>query len=478
MQGAPSTVVILGIPFHNVTFAEAVAWARQRILSRQPGYIATANMDFVMQSWRDPELQRILLEADLVVADGIPIVWLSALLGPRLKARVTGSDLVPLLAEMARDNGFSLYHLGGAPGVPEQAAETLVRRFPGLRMAGCYSPPKADILTMDHGEILARLQAAKPDLLLVAFGAPKQEKWVNLHVRRWKVPLAIGVGGSLDFLAGVQTRAPRIVQRLALEWFWRMCSDPPRLVGRYLGNIAFFFRALCKLLLIRCRPDRAEPPVGADSALRRMAHVETFVRLSNVGQADAFCVALIEQAVNRPVVLDLGGVPWLSSLEQGALLRLTTQFRRRQQPCMLTGAGSRVRRLLNWCHLAEYLEVGFSIDGILGKIEVWNARSRTGSIHRDTAGRIVVQLPVELTAANLDAVRKLMDDYPGVEQTREQILDATETRFVDSSAIGYFMRLKKQANAQNSKLRLVGAQPSVRRIFHIAKVDAILLDTE
>jgi len=331
MRYVPPTVVILGLPFHNVTFDDAVAWARQRILSRQPGYIATANMDFVMQSWRDPELQRILLEADLVVADGIPIVWLSSFLGPRLKARVTGSDLVPLLAEMARDNGFSLYHLGGAPGVAEKAAEVLTRRFPGLRMAGCYSPPRSDILNMNHAEILARVQAANPDLLLVAFGAPKQEKWVNLHVRHWKVPLAMGVGGSLDFLAGVQKRAPRIVQRMALEWLWRMCSDPPRLVGRYLRNIGFFFHALFALLLIRCRPDRAEPPVDADSALRRMAHVETFVRLFDAAQVDEFCAVLTAKAAGRPVVLDLGGVAWLSSLEQGALLRLTTQLRRQQQ---------------------------------------------------------------------------------------------------------------------------------------------------
>ena len=479
MRDTPSTVVILGIPFHNVTFAEAVAWARQRILSRQPGYIATANMDFVMQSWRDPELQRILLEADLVVADGIPIVWLSALLGPRLKARVTGSDLVPMLAGMVRDNGFSLFNLGGAAGVAEKAANDLVQRFPGLRIAGCYAPPWATLLNMNHAEILKRVEAANPDLLLVAFGAPKQEKWVNLHVRRWKVPLAIGVGGSLDFLAGVQKRAPRFVQRMALEWFWRMCSDPPRLVGRYLRNICFFFRSLTELLIIRCVPDRAESPVAADSALRRMAHVERFVRLSDDDQADAFNDALIEKAGERPVVLDMGGVPWLSSLEQGALLRLTTQFRRQQQPCMLTGVGSRVRHMLVWCHLSEYLEIGSSVAWILEKIETWKAcAERLGSIHHNATGQVVVRLPTELTAANLDAFRNLIDERPDFNHAREQILDASATRFVDSSALGYFMRLKKQADAQESKLRMVGVQPPVRRIFHITKADTILLDPQ
>ena len=475
MQKAPPTVVVLGIPFHNVTYDEAVAWACQRIQSRQPGYIATANMDFVMQSWRDPELQRILLEADLVVADGIPIVWLSALLGPHLKARVTGSDLVPMLARMARDNGFSMYNLGGAPGVPEKAAQVLQQRFPGLRMAGCDSPPRAEILDMDHHAILDRLDAAAPDLLLVAFGAPKQEKWVNLHVRTWKIPLTIGIGGSLDFLAGVQRRAPRIVQRMALEWLWRMCSDPRRLFGRYLGNIRFFLQTALELLRIRCQPDTPEACIGADSPLRRMAHVEKFERLSSECQADRFCSAIEEKSTDQPVVVDLGGVPWLSSLEQGALLRLTTQLRRRQQLCLLTGAGSRVRRLLTWCHLTDYLEVEGASEALHSRIGAWNAAARQGSIRQEAAGPVVVRLPVELTAANLDAFRSLIEESAAFNQAHEQLLDAADTRFVDSSAIGYFMRLKKQATAQGCTLRIVGPQPAVRRIFHIARADTILV---
>jgi N-acetylglucosaminyldiphosphoundecaprenol N-acetyl-beta-D-mannosaminyltransferase len=474
----PSTVVVLGIPFSNVTFEETVAWARRRIQSRKPAYIATANMDFVTQAWRDPELQRILLEADLVVADGIPIVWLSAFLGPRLKARVTGSDLVPMFAEMARDNGFSLFHLGGAPGVAEKAAEVLVRRFPGLRVAGCYSPPNADVLNMNHADILARLQAAGPDLLFVAFGAPKQEKWVNLHVRRWKVPLSMGVGGSLDFLAGAQKRAPRLVQRLALEWLWRMLSDPPRLFRRYVGNIGFFFRALPQLFSIRCMTDRVEPSISVDSTLRQKAYVESYARLSGGGQAEAFCASLVSKSAGRPVVLDLSGVGWLTSLEQGALLRLTTQLRQRQQPCILAGVGSRVRRLLVWCRLAEYLAVGNSSENILEKIKEWDASARLGHVERDPSGRMLIRLPLELTAANLDSFKQLIAASPDMENAQEWVLEASLTRFVDSAALGYFMGLKKKAEAQKVTLRFVGIRPAVRQTFRIAKVESILLESE
>jgi len=476
MHTTPPTAVVLGVPFHNVTFQEAVEWARQRIRSRKPGYIATANMDFVMLAWQDPELQRILLEADFVVADGIPIVWLSTLLGPRLKARVTGSDLVPMLAEMARDNHFSIFLLGGARGVADKAAEVLVQRYPGLRIAGCYAPPWAPLLEINHAEILKRIKAANPDLLLVAFGAPKQEKWVNLHVRNWQVPLAIGVGASLDFLAGVQRRAPRIVQRMAMEWFWRMCSDPPRLVGRYLRNILFFVRTSGELLFIRCLPNRTAP-IGADAALRRIAHVQTFEPLANAAQVQSFCAALAMQAPNRPVVLDLHGVPWLSSLEQGALLRMTTLFRQRQQPLILAGVGSRVRRLLIWCQLSEYLEIGGTLDELLAKLGARAAAARQGSILR-TVDRVEIRLPQELTAANLDEFRKLIDERPDFEQSREWIFDASGNHFVDSSAIGYFMRLKKMARENNIHLRLTGVRPAVRRVFQVAKVDALLMGPE
>ncbi len=357
MATTPATTVILGIPFHAVTFPETVDWARQRILSRQPGYIATANMDFVMQAWRDPELHRILLEAELVVADGNPLVWLSRFLGPKLPARVTGSDLVSMLAEMCRDHQFALFHLGGAPGVPEKAAEHLTRRYPGLRIAGCYAPPKAELAQMNHGEILTRLHTAKPDLLYVAFGAPKQEKWVQLHIRQWQVPLAIGIGGSLDFLAGTQRRAPRLVQRLGMEWFWRMCSDPPRLMRRYLQNIAFFSRVLLQLLVLRCQPDRPQPPVATDSVLHQQAYVARVPRLRTRQQAEAFCHAVLNRATSRPVILDFSGIPWLSSLEQGALLRLTTECRRQQQSCSWVNLGSRLRHLLTWSHLADYLQL-------------------------------------------------------------------------------------------------------------------------
>ena len=204
-HSTPVPLVIYGVPFHNVTFEEAIDWIVERVRSGRPANIVTANLDFVTQAWNDPELQRILIEADLVLADGFPMVKLSPFFGPELKGRVTGSDLTPLLAERAAKEGLSIYGLGSAAGVAEKALDLLKERHPDLTVAGTFSPTYADLLEMDHREILQRLEKAKPDMLFVAFGAPKQDKFISMHVRGWNVPVAMGVGASLDFITATRS---------------------------------------------------------------------------------------------------------------------------------------------------------------------------------------------------------------------------------------------------------------------------------
>ena len=168
----PVPLMIYGVPFHNVTFEEAIEWVVDRVRSGRPANIATANLDFVTRAWSDPELQRILIDADLVLADGFPIVKLAPFFGPALKGRVAGSDLTPLLAGRAAKEGFSLYGLGSAPGIAEKALQKLKKRHPDLRIAGSFSPPFTPLFEMDHPLILEKLAAAEPDILFVALGAP------------------------------------------------------------------------------------------------------------------------------------------------------------------------------------------------------------------------------------------------------------------------------------------------------------------
>ena len=230
------SVAVLGVPFDNVTMHEAMDLIEEQIEERGFHQVATANVDFVINAIRDRSLQEMLCSCDLVVPDGMPIVWASRLMGARLKERVSGIDLIPRLAELASKRCYGIYLLGASERSSQRAAEALKRRFPDLRIVGRYSPPVTPLAEMDHEAILRRIEEAQPDVLLVAMGHPKQERWLAMHRHRLKVPLCMGIGASLDFLAGEFSRAPMWMQSAGLEWLYRAAQEPRRLAQRYLTD--------------------------------------------------------------------------------------------------------------------------------------------------------------------------------------------------------------------------------------------------
>ena len=483
----PRTVVVLGVPFKDVNFGDVLEWVKRRVGSRRPGYIATANLDFIMQSWRDPEQQRILLEADLVVADGIPIVWLSRLMGFGLKERVTGSDLVPMLAELCANEGFSLYGLGGAPGVAEKATERLAQRYPGLRIAGCYSPPKADVLSMNNADILSKLAAADPDILLVAFGAPKQEKWVNMHLRDWHVPVSIGVGGSLDFLAGAQKRAPRIVQRCALEWLWRMLSDPSRLFKRYVSNLFFFAGALIKLLFLRYGPGgRTQGATTPAAEFGELASLHA-KRVLFPGAADNRAVELFRKACDggdgiRSLVVDLGQRDWLNILELGALVEVSRVCRSEGRRLYVLARNSRAARAIRFFRLDHYLHMAERVEEIIQAIREQRSRDGDGEMCSLSGGRLVLTLPTELTVTNVDQFRAQFEKTWQVLEQKEKrdgiTVDATAVEFLDSAALGFLNAIRKQAAQTGLDFRCFGFHGAALQTLKIARLDALFTEAQ
>src|SRR5882672_2502311 len=219
-------IAMLGVPFDNVTTTEAMELIERMIASRRPHYLITANVDFLVQAREDVELRRIFFDADLVLCDGTPLLWASRLLGNPLPERVAGADLVPLLIRLAAERGYRLFLLGATPASSSQAVAKLTAAYPNLIIAGHYSPPFNKLLEMDHEEIARRIREAKPDLLFVSFGCPKQEKWIAMHYRALGVPVAAGVGATIDFLAGNFKRAPVWMRRSGFEWVYRMAQEP------------------------------------------------------------------------------------------------------------------------------------------------------------------------------------------------------------------------------------------------------------
>jgi N-acetylglucosaminyldiphosphoundecaprenol N-acetyl-beta-D-mannosaminyltransferase len=215
----------MGAPVHDVTMAETLALIAQWIDAGSVHQIATVNPEFLMKARRDSNFRATLHRAALCIPDGIGVLWAARMRGKRLRERVAGSDLTPLLAAEAAQRGWRIFYLGAAPGVAEKTAAILVERYPGLNVAGCYAGSPAPA---EEDAIVAQVRAAQADILLVAYGAPQQDVWLDRNLARTGAAVGIGVGGSFDFIAGVARRAPRWIQRLGLEWLYRLAREPWR----------------------------------------------------------------------------------------------------------------------------------------------------------------------------------------------------------------------------------------------------------
>lgn len=233
-------VTILGVRVHRLTFPQALAEVERIINAGEKGYVVTANPEIIVRAYRDPAYRDVLNRAVMAWPDGVGVLMASRLLGHPLPERVTGSDGLPLIAERAARRGWRLYLLGARPGVASRAADELRRRFPGIQIVGAEPGDPAP----EHDEeIIGRINAARPDILFVAYGAPKQEWWMARNIGRLDVHVAIGVGGAFDFLAGTQRRAPRIVRMMGFEWLWRLVLEPWRW-RRQLAIPAFVWHVL------------------------------------------------------------------------------------------------------------------------------------------------------------------------------------------------------------------------------------------
>ncbi|MHB9005150.1 MAG: WecB/TagA/CpsF family glycosyltransferase, partial [Coriobacteriia bacterium] len=198
---------------------------------------------------RDPALRQILNRAVLVTPDGMPLVWLLRLHGHKNAARVYGPDLLLAACEFGLAHGWRHYFYGGAPDVPELLAQKLSARFPGLLIAGLESPPFHALTPAEDAAALQRINAARPDIVWVGLGAPKQEYWMAQHLGSVQAPLMIGVGAAFDFHAGLKKQAPLWMQRSGLEWLFRLFQEPRRLWRRYLLNNPLFILLVVLQLL-------------------------------------------------------------------------------------------------------------------------------------------------------------------------------------------------------------------------------------
>jgi N-acetylglucosaminyldiphosphoundecaprenol N-acetyl-beta-D-mannosaminyltransferase len=421
----PSRIAVLGVPFHNVTMEETIAFIDEKIRQRGFHQIATANVDFLIHAIRDPEMQQILCSCDLVIPDGMPILWGARMLGSALKQRVCGVDLVPRVAELCAREGHSLFLLGSTEQNSARCAENLKQRYPGLRIAGRYCPPVMPLERMNHEEILRRIERAKPDILLVALGNPKQERWLAMHRRRLNVPVCIGVGGSIDFVAGAMKRAPLWMQSSGLEWLYRLLQEPNRLLQRYVGDACGFARYMPQQFLAMAMQPRhkAKSGVFADE-FGNTTVISIYGDLTGemLEEFNALSRTVIDCRMN--LVLSLSQAHYIGPDGLGSMIAMATEMRNVGGQLWLAEVPGHLQRVLNSSRLAGLFMTTTSIRDALHRTERAEQRSFHNSLAVQGLERLSdnpVQVRVEIlqdvcrkvTAAHTNTPFDTVDSQPG-----------------------------------------------------------------
>ena len=227
---------VLGVGVSAIDMAMAVAAIDSWIATGQRHYVCVTGVHGIMESRGDEALRNIHNQAGLVTPDGMPLVWLGRWHGHRQMERVYGPDLLLSVCAHSVAKGHRHFFFGGADGVAVELSERLRARFPGLVVAGTYTPPFRRMTDTEDEELARQIEAARPDICWVGLSTPKQERWMAAHVDRLNVPVMIGVGAAFDFHSGRKRQAPRMLQRAGLEWAYRLASEPRRLWRRYLSN--------------------------------------------------------------------------------------------------------------------------------------------------------------------------------------------------------------------------------------------------
>ena len=495
------TIVLMGIPIDNLTTGDAVEKIAQ--LSAQyrqdgkPRHVATVNVDFMVNtlSWRPtgvrhPELLHILRQADLVTADGMPLVWLSKILGTPLRQRVAGADLVPLLARLSAERGLSLYFLGGRGDAAAQAAEVLMAKFPGIRIVGIDAPfvhtlgaELADFEAHDL-PVLEKINAANPDILLIGFGNPKQEIWFDRHRSHIRAGVSIGIGGTFEFITGRVSRAPVWMQKSGLEWIYRMLQEPRRLMKRYfVGLFKFSFLALPSVVYIlyaraRMRSRHTASAVQAHpgvAAGRTAASAYVAAKLPSAVDA-AFVSAQGAAERDRILlpclsILDFSQVCFIDSSGLGFFLDILRRADSAGKKIYFTGMTPASRHVFQvtktWDMIAPRVIDDFSKIPLGTPVEA----SFSWSVTIEGASA-VVRLCGALDAFQSGSV--CLDDIMAAVGARHIIINLEQLSFCDSSGIALFLKMHRMSVRKSRNFVLCKAGRTVNQMLHITKLDRLL----
>jgi N-acetylglucosaminyldiphosphoundecaprenol N-acetyl-beta-D-mannosaminyltransferase len=358
-----------GVAVDDVLMQEALQVIEKMIEEGGMHQVATANVDYLVHATKDSEYRHILCMCDLVVADGMPIVWTSRLFGIPLRERVTGADMVPELVRLSGRKGYTIFLLGATPEVAEKAERQMKTMSPGVRVVGRMSPPVRPLKDFDNEPILSAIEEARPDILLVAFGSPKQEKWISRNRHRLNVPVCIGIGGTLDFMAGTVKRAPAWMQKTGLEWIFRMCVDPVRLVPRYSADALWMIRYLIVQLFVQGLFRRPVAPLQvSENAMNGINVIAAAGAMTGSGLAELSHAMTAAVASGQSVVLDLTATSHLGADGLWTLAAMLRHASQNKSEVWLAGVSRSLKRQLRAAHFEGLLQSADTVRDAVGQI--------------------------------------------------------------------------------------------------------------
>lgn len=470
-------ITLAGIPFDHLNILQAVTLIDQMVANKNPHYFATADVDLVLESLHDVELRRVLLHSHMVLCDSVLLLWASRLLGNPLPDQVSATEVGPLLVRTAARKGYKIFLLGGTEAKISKILPRLKRRHPDLEIAGTYAPPVRSLLEMDHDEIKRRIQETKPDILFVAFGSPKQEKWIAMNYRALGVPVVLGVGH--DFVSLLEERAPRWMRKTGTEWLFRAVQEPRRVLHNYVFGLWMFFRILFEQwrYVRKSKTSSAATQTtvpGVEEPNYKKIRIAGHLDIQTAKRESVAC----EQALasNPNLVLDLSAVTHLDSTGIGLLIRLQKKARITGRKFILLSPSEPVRTCLEMMRLQDFFKIARDLE---------SARSMLAA----TSGKTVIHQPSyfpsrpslfwqgEVTAENSDQVWEATAPFisKAENESKQVLIDLSALSFVDSSGLGVMVRAKKAAAAVGIDLRFVNAQGTVRNVLKTSRLEKYLL---
>lgn len=480
-------IVISGIPIDDLNVEETLDRLEDFVeIGRATGQnhqIATVNADFVVKAMSDPELRFLLQESDLLMPDGMPLVWGARLLGLPMEERVAGSDIVPMLAERAAEKGYSLYLLGAAPGIAQQAADILQEKYPNLIIAGVNSPPYSSVLEM-NAQVVQDIRQANPDILLVAFGNPKQEKWIGMYRHQVNVPVMIGVGATLDFIAGYRARAPMWMQKSGLEWLFRLAQEPRRLWRRYvldLFSFGYFFVRQWWVMRSGNRPEMILPKSNFMIVDKETAVIELQGQMTIQNHEDFYRTGQEALAEVSSVVVNMENVTFMDSTAVGSLVALTRDARSKQGELLLANVPDNLRRTLDVLKLASFFVLAPSVEAAFATLHESHhpamaapalTRQPTPAEEESAPQWTVVKVERRLDANTANALIEQCEAH--LWHNPFLILDFATTVFLASAGLAALVKIQRLAEEQNGKVRLANCSDDVNRVIQLVRFDKVL----